>query len=615
MPEMPDARPAVLDPPAPKPLTDAIFRRRKVLYAVVIVLFLLAFNGQWKVGRDSALFRGLARSLAAGQGYQFTAFASSTVYPGYPLILAGLERTFGASAFPPLALNYGLALLTLLVTYRLIALHYAQWVAVVITVGVGINAWFLGLSNELLTDLPFMLAGLLALYGWERIRLGPVRRDRVLGGVLLLVGLLAAASLRPTFWVLALSMVLVCIWGVIRGPGRRYYAAALAAVFLAGIVLLAADPRTRGIDPLAGGYERAMISRLHKLSAVAGENAWDMLTRNLSGSFFGGRFGLSVTIPLTMVLIASSLMLWRRHPLWTIYILLTVMVTIVMTSVPRYYTPVLPLLLLSWLLLVLEVARRLPERWAGVPVLVGVLLVVIPNLARSTREIANQRYRNVGGRVTWGDEIAMADWIREVVPPDARVLAPTGAPIMAYFSGRDVLSYTELLPRGDDKDPRTYPQHLVDARVRYAIFPSRLYDGGHGIVKELMDKGVIIPVERIGRVEAADRSSLILARVEINATEWDWRRNEPTELADAEVLRQPTPRDRQERLERDERRAAAEAKARKQAWAERDQRLERHVRKVKKLRKAQRAATQAVSATAPASQPAPLGGLLSTPAP
>lgn len=186
---------------------------------------------------------------------------------------------------------------------------------------------------------------------------------------------------------------------------------------------------------------------------------------------------------------------------------------------------------------------------------------------------------------------------------------------MAYFSGRDVLSYTELLPRGDDKDPRTYPQHLRDARVRYAIFPSRLYDGGHGIVKEMMDKGVIIPVERIGRVEAADRSSLILARVEIAADEWDWRRNEPTELADAEVLRQPTPRDRQERLEREERRAAAEAKARKQAKAERDQRLERHARKVKKLRKAQRAATQAVSTTAPATRPTPRDGPLNAPAP
>jgi hypothetical protein len=282
----------------------------------VVVLFLLAFNGQWKLGRDTAAYRGLARSLAAGEGYQFTSFAAKTVYPGYPVVLAGLEMVFGNSPVPPIVLNYVLAALAIIVAYRLIRLHYEQWVAVVVSAGLGINAWVLSLSNDILPDLPFTLASLVALYGWERIQVARTRRRRIGGAVYLFIGLASAAALRPTFWVLALSLVLVCVWGVVRGPSRKYYGAALAAVAAAGVLLLALDPRTTGFSPLAGGYEQALLSRLRKLPDVVGGNAWDMLTRNLPGAFYGGRFGLPITILCSLSLIASSLLLWRRHPLW-----------------------------------------------------------------------------------------------------------------------------------------------------------------------------------------------------------------------------------------------------------------------------------------------------------
>ena len=59
---------------AAAPLTDAIVRHRKVLWCILIGVYAFAFNGQWRVGKDSALYRGLAHSLASGRGYTFGEF-------------------------------------------------------------------------------------------------------------------------------------------------------------------------------------------------------------------------------------------------------------------------------------------------------------------------------------------------------------------------------------------------------------------------------------------------------------------------------------------------------------------------------------------------------------
>src|SRR5438270_10054936 len=90
---------AVTNSPA---ITDGIVRHRNTLFAIVIIIFLLAFNGQWRVGRDSALYRGLGHSLASGKGYKFGEFSSRQIYPGLPVVIAGLEKLFGPRDLPPI---------------------------------------------------------------------------------------------------------------------------------------------------------------------------------------------------------------------------------------------------------------------------------------------------------------------------------------------------------------------------------------------------------------------------------------------------------------------------------------------------------------------------------
>ena len=64
----------------------------------------------WRVGVDSALYRGLARSLVRGDGYVFAGEHHKHAYPGLPLMLAGIEKLVGESPAWPLALIVILAL-------------------------------------------------------------------------------------------------------------------------------------------------------------------------------------------------------------------------------------------------------------------------------------------------------------------------------------------------------------------------------------------------------------------------------------------------------------------------------------------------------------------------
>ena len=80
----------------------------------------------------------------------------------------GLEKCFGLAAWPGIIVMHLIAFGCLVFTYKLVRLRFPQWLAVIVTFTVGINGWFVELTDELLTDIPFVLC-LLALYGWERL--------------------------------------------------------------------------------------------------------------------------------------------------------------------------------------------------------------------------------------------------------------------------------------------------------------------------------------------------------------------------------------------------------------------------------------------------------------
>ena len=75
--------------------------------------YVAAFNGQWRIGPDSALYRQLGHNIAVGRGYVFHGQLHDHAYPGLPLLLAGCEKAFGQSPLPPLILMLVMAACTL----------------------------------------------------------------------------------------------------------------------------------------------------------------------------------------------------------------------------------------------------------------------------------------------------------------------------------------------------------------------------------------------------------------------------------------------------------------------------------------------------------------------
>ena len=223
----------------------------------------------------TARFIANSRSLSSGQGYSFGEFGAGHAYPGLPFLLAGINRLFGENIFRPALAQFlivVMALLTTSITYRLMRLHFPEWMAVVIGCGVATNARFLELSNELLTDVPFLLGMMTALYGWEQLRIAGadgigVSRHRARAISLLVAGLLLAAVMRPTFWVWRWPGESPALGGLLSDLDV-FTRSAWSLFFLVWVAFASLDPRTQGFSPLSGGYEREAMSIISDSSSL-----------------------------------------------------------------------------------------------------------------------------------------------------------------------------------------------------------------------------------------------------------------------------------------------------------------------------------------------------------
>src|SRR5438552_10896401 len=125
-------------------VTDGLIRHRKLAIAASLIPIIISFNGRWRMGLDSSIYRGLARSIASGNGYRFGEFGTHQIYPGLPVLLAGLTKLFGEHVYRPIApiiLMVAMSLVTLVMIYRLIARSYPQWMAICVTVFMATNYW------------------------------------------------------------------------------------------------------------------------------------------------------------------------------------------------------------------------------------------------------------------------------------------------------------------------------------------------------------------------------------------------------------------------------------------------------------------------------------------
>jgi hypothetical protein len=453
---------------------NLIARWKWVFFALAAVLLALSFNGQWRVGRDSAAYRGLGHQLATTGRYVFRdkqggtpvySEQQDTRYPGLPLVLAGVEKAFGRHAAPAIVVIVLMAVATVALSYLLVRRGFPLWLAVCVGFGVGVNGRFLEHANEILSDVPFLLGVVASLLMFDRLLVARDGRSRAVAIALLVVALIFAAAMRPTFWVFALALVGTCLIGLVRPiragaptadePQRRRLACGLTLGLLglaAVAFLLVVDVRGKG----AAGYEGKLVGRFSDLQdrviAQLPENVHDLLEETLPESFFGTQFGpgfipvgggraIGLSTLFSLALIACGVMLVRYNLLWGLFVLVTIGTMAVLGSVPRYFIMILPLMLLGWGLHVAMLGDRFRRGGAraaqGVIVFLGLGVVVAPNLIACANLIREQR------GFGWPDEAAVS-LAATTAPTKSKAKPPGKGPfdlkhvgfMHAYHSGK-----------------------------------------------------------------------------------------------------------------------------------------------------------------------------------
>ncbi len=492
----------------------ALVRHRWLLAVLWAALHLLCFNGQWRIGLDSAKYRQLGHSLATGQGYTVFGEAHGHIYPGLPLMLGGLEWLLGPEpAWPAIAVMLLMSACVVLLVYALARRVLPAWGATLVAAGVAFNYRFVQQAHELMTDLPFLLGIVLTLWGIEAVRGGPRWRGAlaVLGGVLL------AASMRPTFWVLAAACVGWATIVVLRGlldPRRRRSAIVGAAGLLAVVVIVWAflhlDPRQGAADGGGiGGYEAEILARLDRFPQLLGRapgGLWNVLNDDLPRLFFAERVaGLNPIF--TLALLGGVMLLGlrrddrdRRRTLWPLVVLGLFLAVLVASSEPRYWLMVLPILWAGWVIGLAQGASKwfASPRARSIYVAAGALLVVLPNLGHVGKLIAVQRATPFLSSYKGGEYLPVIDLarvLRERTAPGDTIIAPY-ANIVQYLSGRRVYNRRDIrLGETTSEIDRMVLMREVDGgeKADWMLFPKYAYASKGKEVFRLIDSRAVYP--------------------------------------------------------------------------------------------------------------------------
>jgi hypothetical protein len=478
-------------------------RHRVKLFVAVGLLYLLAFNGQWRLDADSALYLTIGRNLAEGRGYTYHGLPHSLAYPGMPWLFAWLFKLFGTdTVLPADVVMLGCAAATLALVYRLFLLHAGRPTAVLMTLTLALSRTFFRYSFELLSDMPFLMGVTAFLVGYEslfhrryEVRDGEPPRDaeapraesRWYDAALLLAGLGVAMVTRPTMWALLAAVVATVVLSLLTRPLRRGWvllgAGFVAATVTAGVLFYALDPRRGDHQTDAGDYERVF---LHTLARDPAGFARNMLGRNLpevlhpgaAEAVFGfdlGHLGFAPPywVPMgvapSLLTIGAGVWLLRRRLLWGMWVAMTVAMMLATLVEVRYFLQALPLLLYAWWLMLSGADAKVRERfprggwWLAALPMAAFLGLVAVNAGRATYLVIEQRstpfiehYR----RGKYALVPALTELLRAQTPDGAWVLVPERqlGRILTYTSGRYAVEpgpVTQL-------DPRTQTVYVLE---------------------------------------------------------------------------------------------------------------------------------------------------------
>jgi 4-amino-4-deoxy-L-arabinose transferase-like glycosyltransferase len=419
--------------------------------------------GHLVVTTDSALYVGLARSLAAGQGYRFNQADHKLVPPGLAVLLAVPQRLVGGH---PVAMHATIKLfaLLLLVGVYLLTRHYlGACVGLAAVLMVGASPALLFWSHFLMTDVPFA-----ALLVWGAYLLARWQHRGGAGRFALAAVVLAAAPLVRDLGVVLVPAVFLAVCcgrtGRPRPWARRLLPAALAAVLVAApyAAWTARNFATPDADPALVQYDEMNRFRVHLIRAPAdarqgrtgsrlGGHAYHYARQTLE-NWAAGPTPLRWAMLLALAAAAAVGLLvsvaTRRHlVVWAVALMAALILYNSLgnpKTQPRYaavFVPFVPLLVgrgamqLWWWL----TPRRSPRRVGGRAAVLlggcGLLLLLAAGMNSMPRMAELQWPENRGDSRT---ETQLARWLAGHDPSGREVLVSRSRRVAALFTGRRV---------------------------------------------------------------------------------------------------------------------------------------------------------------------------------
>lgn len=454
-------------------------RYRHWCLAGAFLLLLIGFDGQWRLGPDSAIYATIARHLAEGRGFTHPTGHEWLANPGLPYLIAGTFKLFGMDVmWPAVTIMFLFAVGTLALTYLWMRLHARRGIAVIVTVLLAINSTFYRLSLDVLTDVPFLFGVMLLLVGYELTERADRREGA--GWILIAAGLGVMAAFRLVFVVVAAALMVALLVKAIR---RHRWRPLAIAVLVLGIplVIRGLDPRSTDATGLVPKESRVVHGLLNNGPAVLRVAVTYHLPLLLSdatpnamlGNQIDGQ-GIVLDGLITFVTFFAGLLLIRRRLLWGLLVLFFLIQWLLFGFVPRYFLPILPILIYGWwrycCWLALVIMPRRPGRY-----LASILLFLYfgMNLGRTIGFVIEQRSVPFMVHYVRGQHegiMELGHELRRLTPPDAWVVTPEKwQAIMTFASDRRVAAW-EWPSIPPDQDPtKVYVVEPSDDLTRQMI--------------------------------------------------------------------------------------------------------------------------------------------------
>jgi len=415
-----------------------------LLACIAFILYLSSLHTLWNPGRDSALYLGVGRNLATGQGYTFNGTLVEWLSPGLPLLWAGIVAALGECYLAAQVFMVGCALLLAVAAYAFVKHLAGRGMAVLVAMVVPFSYAVFYRSVRLETDLPFAAFLMLAVLGFQQALDG---RTRALAYAL--PALLASLAFR----IVGLMVVPWLVAGLFfsTGNGGKW--------------------RGRIIAACAGGFSGAvfgvwyLVQRAYHQAGTGGYVEWGKTTLfNGLSQKIPQVLGTAARIPeaacellaelhapplaclpfMPIILIGMLHEIRRRRRLTVILGLgYTATLTIVgrFAISDRYLLPLLPLVVYFFLWGCMILAVRLRAHWQRVNpryALVGVAVVLTAvGLVKDIRDVVKIR-RSSGPWVErrhWPEVFELHTWLAENTQP-SEALALREHTVIAYWTKR-----------------------------------------------------------------------------------------------------------------------------------------------------------------------------------